>query len=81
MREGRRTFRDAFRAPRKISFDLPRLASEVSDSKGLYSGTPGGSGIFRGALYVFKRVKNPIRQSSQLLQIPLHHAVDFPDAD
>jgi hypothetical protein len=38
-------------APRKIIFGLPRLASEVSDSKGLYSGTPGGSGIFRGAHY------------------------------
>jgi hypothetical protein len=37
-------------APRKITFGLPRLASEVSDSKGFHSGRRGGGEIFRGAL-------------------------------
>jgi hypothetical protein len=36
-------------AARKITFGLPRLASEVIDGKGFHSGRRGGGGIFRGA--------------------------------
>ncbi len=42
---------DTNRAPRKITFGLPRLASEVGDSKGFDSGRRGECGIFRGAQY------------------------------